>query len=705
MTGRIAVALLLAGQAVAGQGRPASVHVVDRETGTPVVEALVVWRAADTTEVRRGSSGRDGVIHAPPGWRDGRLVVRAIGYRATMLEWTAVVAAGHRVEMDPLSERLDPVVVTAAGRTQRRSEVAVPIQRIDGAEIASSGAASVDRLLDELPGLQALAGTPVGASVAIRGIGDGRVLVLVDGQPAGGALVENRDLGRLSLAGAERVEVVKGPLSSLYGSDALGGVINVITADPEPGFRVTTRALAGSNGRSDADVTLSGGGDVRYRVTGAWRQQDGVPGSAASGAFDRVWDARATVRAGEAGGRQLRGDLTLVRERQRWPVGGGFNGFNDNTGVTAWTEVQQPAWGGVVAARVLHQAYDHLYRSARGTAPIAGADEDRQEERLWRVASGWSRTIGLHAMDAGIELADRAITSPDKILEDRAADRQADVFAQDAWYLPRATVTGGVRVTLNDRWGHAVAPSLGATLPFRDDLRVRASAGRGFRAPSFKELAWDFANVGAGYTVQGNPGLMPERSWNLSAGMEWTPDPRTSLSVEAYTNHLRDLIEFAFTGNTPSGLLVYSPRNVQRARTSGAEASLSFRPGAWRLAAEYAWLHARNVGDDLPLDRRAPHSARLRVGTSLGGADPILVDLDGRLTSAAPLIGQDDDGLPAVSGHQERLLSLDATVQVPVTRHARLLLGADNLLDARPAGWQSVVGRALRLEVRVTAAR
>lgn len=704
---RLAVmALLLSTAHVAtGQGRPPSVHVVDRETGAPVVEALVVWRAADTTESRRASSGRDGMIHAPPGWRDGRLVIRAIGYRAAIVEWHLVVEAGHRVELDPLSERLDPIVVTATGRAQRRSEVSVPVQRIDQDEIVSSGAPSVARLLDEVPGLQALAGTPVGASVAIRGIGDARVLVLVDGQPAGGALIENRDLDRLSLAGAERVEVVKGPLSSLYGSDALGGVINVITADPEPGFRVGTRALHGSNGRSDADVTLSGGGDIRYRVTGAWRQQDGVPGSSAADAFSRVWDTRATVRTGQAGGRQLRGDLSLVRERQRWPVGGGFNGFNDNTGVTVWTELQQPAGGGVFAARILHQAYDHLYRSARGNAPIAGAAGERQEERLWRVASGWSRTIGSHAFDAGIELADRSITSPDKILEDRAADRQADLFAQDAWYLARATLTGGMRVTHNDRWGHALAPSLGATWPLRDDLRIRASAGRGFRAPSFKELAWDFANVGAGYTVQGNPDLTPERSWNLSTGIEWTPDPRMRVGAEAYTNHLRDLIEFAFTGNTPSGLLVYSPRNIQHARTSGAEASLSFRPGAWRIMADYAWLHARNTGDDVPLDRRAPHTARLRVGTSVGGNDPVLVDLDARLTSAAPLIGTGLDGVPAEIGRQEALLALDATLQLPLTRHARLLLGADNLFDARPAGWQAVIGRTVRMEVRVSSSR
>ena len=86
--------------------------------------------------------------------------------------------------------------------------------------------------------------TPTGSNLLIRGIGGARVLVLVDGRPVPGALIENRDLSRISLAGAERVEVVKGPLSSLYGSDALGGVVNVITAPPAGGFRLDGRALS-----------------------------------------------------------------------------------------------------------------------------------------------------------------------------------------------------------------------------------------------------------------------------------------------------------------------------------------------------------------------------------------------------------------------------------------------------------------------------
>ncbi|HSM04373.1 MAG TPA: TonB-dependent receptor [Longimicrobiales bacterium] len=680
-------------------------RVVEADSGAPVPGAEVTWRgegvAPDPVSVATGADGRFAV---PATWRAvGRVEVAALGYApftATMDEarardWELRLAA------DPL--HLEDVVVTVAGRSQARSEVALPVQRISAGEIEASGAESAQRLLAEIPGLQSTPGTPTGSNIMIRGIGDSRVLVLIDGQPAGGALIENRDLSRLSLAGVEGVEVVKGPLSSLYGSDALGGVINVITKAPERGFRVDARFLQGTQGRQEADATVSGGGAVAYRVTGSWRQQDQVPGLApGEDAFSRVWDLRSTVRYGEAGSLQLRGDATVLRERQRWPVGGGFSGFNDNVGITAWGEARYPALGGTVFGRVLGQDYSHLYRSARGDAPIEGGDEDRQDERLWKGTAGWSATLGSHGLDLGIEYARREIASPDKILEDRASDTQFEAFAQDAWRLGGTTLSAGVRGTFNDRWGDAFSPTVGVSSLLTDELRLRASVGRGFRSPSFKELAWDFANLGAGYVVQGFADLSPERSWNVSGGVEWAPSARLTLDLEVYDNDIENLIEFAFVGNTPSGLLIYSPRNVARARTRGLETGFEWRAGRWRLDGSYAFLDALSLETDLPLDRRARHSGRIRVGSVFDVLHGLTVDLDGHVTGDAPLIGTDETGLPAEVGTQAALYALDAHVGLEVRSGIRVVLGVDNLFDHQPEGWQGLVGRRFRMGLEAT---
>lgn len=705
--GLLGVLLLCWTSALAAQ----EARVVDRASGAAVPMAQIIWKVdgPEGEPVERIEADVRGRFVVPARWAgQGWVEVRSLGHRPLTLSRAEAAEAGWQLslEADPLE--LESLLVTAAGRTQRRSEIAVPIAQVSATEIQAQSAPSVESLLSQMPGLQSQPGTPTGSNIMIRGIGDSRVLVLIDGQPASGALLENRDLSRMSLAGVERVEVVKGPLSSLYGTDALGGVINVVTRDPQQGFRADARALSGGGGRYEADATVSGGGDFRYRATGSWRQQDQVPGlDEATGAFARVWDARTSLRYLGIDDLVLRGDVSFVRERQRWPVGGGFSGFNDNRGLTAWTQATLARFGGEWSAKLFGQDYEHLYRAARGDAPIEGADDNLQKERFYRATMMYSTSAGAHQLDVGVEGSHREIESPDKILEDQASDDQLDVFAQDAWTVGAATLSGGLRATFNDRWGNALSPTFGVTVLPNSAFRVRAVVGRGFRAPSFKELAWDFANLGGGYTVQGNPDLQPETSWNVTAGVDWAPSSALSVGVEAYTNRIENLIESSFIGNNASGLLVYSPRNFSEARTRGVEVTGSSRHGPWELQAEYVLLDARSVEDDLPLDRRARHSGRVRIARSLGLLNGLLLNTTVHATGDAPILGIDELGGTAVVGTQEAFVSLDAQATLDLPSSLRLIVGVDNLLDARPDGWQAVIERRFRvgLEARSLFAR
>jgi len=361
---------------------------------------------------------RGGAFETDPAWGPGGVLeVSAFGYQPRTVSWEDAEEAGWRIGLarDPLG--LDELVVTVGVRPRRRSEVALPIETLTSAEIVSTGAASADRLLEELPGMQVARAAPVGSDLLIRGIGGARVLVLLDGQSTGGALLEKRDLSRMSLAAVERVEVVKGPLSSLYGSDALAGVVNVITRAPAPGFRVDARVVSGTAGRKGAETTVSGGARVRYRTTGSWRQEDRVAGLAEEGgdASARVWDLRSRLHADVTDRWKVRADFPFLRERQRWPVGGGFSGFNDTWGRSGWIEGRRRAGPGEWTGGLFAREYTHLYRSARGDAPIAGGREAAQWERVWRVTTAFSTAAGRHHFDIGAEGAYRAwhlYTSP-----------------------------------------------------------------------------------------------------------------------------------------------------------------------------------------------------------------------------------------------------------------------------------------------------
>ena len=686
-------------------------QVVDQASGAGIAGAGLTWMPPGAARGPRDgddsllplTTNSLGAFALPESWGPGGTIeVAALGFVARTLTWAEAAAAEWRLELarDPLA--LDEVVVTASVRARRRSEIAVPVETIEAAEIAAAGAASADRLLEELPGVQVTGNAPTGSNLLIRGIGGARVLVLLDGQPVTGTLIENRDLSRMSLAGSERVEIVKGPLSSLYGSDALGGVVNVITRLPATGFRLDARALSGGAGRREAEATASGGGRLQYSITGGWRQENQVPGLVSGGqdAFGRVWDGRSRLRFAVTDDWELRAGLTFLRERQRWPVGGGFSGFNDNRGVSGWLETRRRAGPGEWSATVFAQDYEHLYRSARGDAPIAGDRANAQWERLAKGTAGYSGSRGDHDFDVGIEAAARSIQSPDKLVEERASDDQIAFFVQDAWRLGVTVVSGGARLTRNSRWGSNLAPSLGLTRAFGESLRMRAAIAQGFRAPSFKELGWRYVNLAAGVTVQGYPDLQPERSWNVSAGAEWRAGERLLVDAEVYTNRIRNLVELGFIGNAPSGLLVYSPRNLADAVTQGFELSLHVLAGDGEFSAGYAHLDA-HTGSGGRLDRRARHSARARASWTAEQFSGLRLDATAHFTGSAPIILTRPDGTSVPLETQERFTAVDLQATLPIAGDLELLAGVDNLFDARPEGWQGIVERRFRMSIRL----
>lgn len=723
---RFAAALAFAGALWSGsataqpQGR-----VQDRDTNAAVAGAWISWFAAAEDarrDIGRRAAGRAldpgarssdqpivltderGAFQVPASWGPGGAIrVRTVGYHERILGWAEAVEAGWKIVLDRDPLALDEIVVTAGGRPRRRSEVAVPLQTVRLAEIQASGSPSVDRLLAELPGVQVTAGTPAGSNLRIRGIGGARVLVLLDGRPVPGSLIEKRDLSRMSLAGAERVEVVKGPLSSLYGSDALGGVVNVITAPPASGLRIDGRALSGGAGRKQADLTASGGGRLTYRATGAWRQEDRMPGVITQGTegFARVWDLRSEIDFDATAAWSVGGGVNYLRERQRWPVGGGFSGFNDNRGVSGWLEGRRLAGPGEWTGTLFVQDYDHLYRSARGDAPIAGPDDEPQWEREARLGASYSAALGAHRFDAGLEASRRMIRSPDKLIEERVGDSQAALFAQDAWRVGRATLTGGARLEWNDRWGSNLSPTLGVSGSAGKGVRLRAAVARGFRAPSFKELTWNFVNPGGGYVLQGFPELSPERSWNASGGVEWNPRPGFRIDAELFSNRVENLIEPGFVGNTPSGLLIYLPRNVAEVTTRGFELGLRAVSHRGEVVAGYAYLDARSPDSDTPLDRRPAHSARVRGSWVASEPTGFRVDLTAHLTGEAPILGRGNDGALTRVATQERFAAVDLQARIDLWRGLALTAGVDNLFDARPGGWQGMVERRFRAGLAV----
>ncbi len=504
----VASAAALATGSAAAQRPVLSGTVLDSATRAPLAGARVVLVGGQA--VTTDGDGHFVLTRWQPG--DSLHTLR-IGYRQARL---AIPTDGH---LPPIVLSAQPVVLptmvsVANRRPQSTADLITPVTVIDRADLQQSGALSLADALDDVAGLQAAADPPARSTIQIRGIGGNRVLILRDGEPAPGGLLEDRDLSRLSTSNLDQIEIVKGPLSALYGSEAIGGVINMVSRPPSGPLTLDAALGSGSSGRRTAELSAARGGKLAWRLSGSYRDQDRIAAQVERPeALDRVWDLHAAAHYPLGGSTTLRADASLLRERQRWPLDGVFNAFNDNRAVSGWIEATG-AWSATRwRVRLAGQDFSHRYREAAGLVPFAGTGAPTQRERSARLLVTGQHPLGRgHTLDLGSEIASRRIEAADRLQGGNVSEQAIDVWGQDSWQSGNWLATASGRASWSSRWGQTVTPSLALAWEPNRTIRLRATAARGFRAPSFKETGWNFANVTAGYAVEGNPDLRPEKS-------------------------------------------------------------------------------------------------------------------------------------------------------------------------------------------------
>lgn len=344
---RMAPAALLLALAGAVRLSAQDAALVARVTGAPdhapVASArLQLMSAARTT--RTDASGI--AILSVPSWPD-TVLVTAIGFASARVALRAAPDRALELQLVTAPVVLPDLVTTAGRRVQRMADATSSVTVLARHDIDVTGAGGLDPVVAETPGLQLASRISAGATVQIRGLGDARVLVMVDGEPVPGSQLENRDLSRISTADVERIEITKGPTSLQHGSDALGGVSNVVTRRAEGPLALDIRGLAGDEGRRSAGIGLSRGGTLAFRLSGNLRQEERVAGlTQRRTALERVWGLRSTTQVHLRSDLSLRADVSYFRTRQRWPVSSTFAGFVDTWQAGGFIEgVLDRSWG------------------------------------------------------------------------------------------------------------------------------------------------------------------------------------------------------------------------------------------------------------------------------------------------------------------------------------------------------------------------
>ncbi|MDR2241002.1 MAG: TonB-dependent receptor [Zoogloeaceae bacterium] len=497
------------------------------------------------------------------------------------------------------------IVVTATRQPQRVNELLSDVTVLDRQAIEQTGHSALVELLSGQPGIQisTTGGAGAGGSLFIRGANSSHALVLVDGIRVGSATTGQATLENLPAAQIERIEILRGPASALYGSDAIGGVVQIFTR--------------GGSGAPHADF-LAGIGSQQTR-----RLQAGISGATADDAvrfslrlgrettagIDALSDPtdRDGFRQTHASGRlalklpnkgELSASFLTANSLSEYDVGLDADTRSRMKGSVAGARWRQP----------LTENWISTLEAGVSTDSVKAIDSGFDSTvRTRRAQFGWMNDLQLPvgSLLLGVERVNESVSHSATALA-RTRRHTDSLLAGWTGRFGSHRLQANLRRDASSQFGHQRTGSLAYGYQIDERWRVHAAAGTGFKAPTFNDLYFPLACFPGFGCYGGNPDLRPERARNREAGVNWDAGAQRA-GLVIYDNRVKDLIVW---GNQPF--------NVGSARLRGATLSHDWSAGDWEGGASLDWLRARDADTGQQLIRRAPRQLAVRVTRRLG---------------------------------------------------------------------------------------
>ncbi|MEJ7137248.1 TonB-dependent receptor domain-containing protein [Amphibiibacter pelophylacis] len=557
---------------------------------------------------------------------------------------------------------LDAVVVTASRTPQAVSSVLADLSVVDRDEIVRSGATNVADVLARLPGFEASRNGGPGSttSVFLRGGETRHTAVYIDGvrvdsQSTGGATWEQIPVDQI-----ERIEVVRGPVAAVYGSDAVAGVVQLFTRRGRGPAQPSASVTLGAYGTAQVQAGVSGSsGALDYSLSASHGRSDGFDAKTADATGhnpDRDGWTRSSLqgRLGYQINDQHRVDATLLASRLVSGYDSGTSSADDEnrhsliSGSLAW----QGRWNADATTRLRlgetrsrYETRPDFYGTRTTLRNITLQHEqrlgdqrvnlilERREDRLDNPATDYAAALRGHRHQDGIALGWRGDFGAHALQAQLRHDQDSEFGGQN---------TGSLA------WGWA----------FQPNWRVTASAATSFRAPTLYQR----------FSQYGNAALVPETGRNLEAGLRWS-DAGSGASLTAWRNAVSNLISFGDPGPCADDYGCYV--NAGRAVLRGVNLAGNTRIGPVALRGSIDWHDPRNTVTDTVLPRRARRLATLGADTQLAGWQL------GAEVQAAGLRYDDAANTRRLGGYA--LVNL--TARRALTPQLELLLRVDNLAD------------------------
>ncbi len=511
--------------------------------------------------------------------------------------------------------KLPDVLISASRQVESRTATSAANTVFTRADIDRLQPTSITDLLSRVPGVQV---APTGGrgslpGIFIRGTKAAQSLVLVDGVRIANATSGDSGLQFLDVDQIERVEVLRGSRSAVYGSDAIGGVIQIFTRRSNtPGLQPRLRIAAGSHQTVQRSLGLSGGNDAtRFNLGASLDETAGIdstgPSFASDGDHDAYRNQSFNLSLSHTFSERFEAGVNLLDSRGRSEYDNPFGGFDPVTfesfGQKPYTDFSVSSLGSYFAAQL-----NDAWRSRLELAHSENRDDKRDKlsaERFvfntYRDQLTWQNDLALGEQNTlligGDWYEDRVHASTD-FTEDSRWNRA--VFAQHRYQGEQFSTELGVRHDRNQQFGGQTTWSGSLTVPLNADNDVLLSYSEGFRAPTFNDLY---------YPQYSNPNLDPEHS--KSYELQWRSQLATTTRLETslYRTDLRDAIVFGQDS---------IPRNVASARINGLEMALSQQWASWHAQLGMALIDPRDRDTGHTLARRARRTLSLDLDRDFG---------------------------------------------------------------------------------------
>lgn len=460
---------------------------------------------------------------------------------------------------------LDEIVVTADRKARTVDETLAPVSIITRADIDKYQANSIPDVLRHVPGINLSNSGGMGKAtfVFMRGTNSSHVLVLIDGIKMGSATTGSVALEDLPLAQVERIEVVRGPRSSLYGSEAIGGVIQIFTRKGGKGFQPEISVSAGSHNTQTANVNLAGGNTTTwYNVNAGTEKTDGFNVTANNLEPDADGYERdsASLRAGHRFANGTVAELILLQAQGDSNYDGSFVDQSDLT--------QQ-----VISGKLTHNLSDTIALSAQ-----FGESQDKSSNfKAGSFNSQFDTKRQTTNLQADVVLGENSGATigvdqqTDKVsgttVYERDSRDNTGIFASYQTARGATQLDISARQDDNEQFGKHTTGGVAVGHDLSNGMRVTAAYGTAFKAPTFNNLYYPFS---------GDASLQPEESQNTELGVSGkAASDKVRWSANAFSNTIDNLINY-----TPP---TYAVSQTDKARIQGVELSAATQWAGWEM--------------------------------------------------------------------------------------------------------------------------